>query len=159
VGSFEAWDEIVGQSVAALGLDGYADPVTTLMAVREADPRLEATTVLMHALRDVFGSCWFKAADVMDVLNTRAKGHTVIAAVLEDSLQKLSSVSVGLFLRYRKDTRVDGLSLKVSADGSRKQGSRFRISSVDDDGVVSFEDWRANRGADRVKTGHLKLPG
>jgi len=159
VGSFEAWDEIVGQSVAALGLDEYADPVTTLMAVREADPRLEATTVLMHALRDVFGSCWFKAADVMDVLNTRAKGHTIISAVLEDSLQKLSSISVGLFLRYRKDTRVDGLSLKVSADGSRKQGSRFRISSVDDDGVVSFEDWRANRGVDRVKTGHLKLPG
>lgn len=159
VGSFEAWDEIVGQTVAALGLDAYADPVTSLMAGREADPKLEMTAALLHALRGVFGSCWFTAADVMDMLNTRRKGHETVSGVLDDSGVRPSSVSIGLFLRYRKDTRVDDLCLRMLSGTTKKRGSMYRVESAEDARVVDFDVWRANKAASEGgKAGHIRPP-
>lgn len=158
IGSFEVWDEIVGQTVAAVAEDGYMDPKEILMATREADPRLEVTAMLMNALRDVFGSCWFTAADIMDAMSMRVQGHSAVQAVLEDELNKVSSVSVGLMLRYRKDTRVDGLRLVVHKPSSKKKSTQFRIHSDEDENVVSFSEWshKSNDRADKIK--HLKTP-
>jgi len=158
VGSFEMWDEVVGQTVAALRLDEFADPVDSLLGMRDADPRLEMTAGLLFALREFFGSCWFKAADVMDMLNTRRKGHDIVQGVLDDSNVRPSVVSIGLFLRYRKDTRVEGLCLRMTSD-SGKRGSRFRIESGEDSNVVGFDMWRANKAAvDAGKTDHIRPP-
>jgi putative DNA primase/helicase len=158
VGSFEMWDEVVGQTVAALRLEEFADPVDSLLGMRDADPRLEMTAGLLFALRDVFGSCWFKAADVMDMLNTRRKGHDIVQGVLDDSNVRPSVVSIGLFLRYRKDTRVEGLCLRMTSD-SGKRGSRFRIESGEDSNVVGFDTWRANKAVvDAGKTDHIRPP-
>jgi hypothetical protein len=146
IGSFEAWDEIVGLTVADLAAKGFSDPAGALQTGKDADPRMETTANLMHALRGVFGSCWFRSSDIMSVIRARHhKGHETISGVLEDALPKLSAISIGMYLRNRKDTRVDGLTLKMEPPTDKKNPARFRVASVEDTQVVHITDWRAEK--------------
>lgn len=157
IGSFEMWDEIVGQTVAALGLEEYADPAAVLRQHRDADPRLEETHMLLLGLRDLFGSDWFKAADVVEALVSRSAGSAAVAAVIEEALPKgPTSIGIGRFLRFRRDTRVGDLRLLMQAAHGSGGGSVFRVMKDGDSSVVEFGSWKERKAAAKRKVEHIK---
>jgi len=158
VGSFESWDVAVAQTVAALGLEEYADPATVLWATRDDDPRMEETAMLMVGLRGLFGSDWFTAADVTDAVSARAAGSEPVAAIFEHAMNKVTTLGVNRFLRFRKDSRVHGLRLLMQLPRNKKACSSFRVASNDDSAVVEIGSWREKRQRALVKIDHLKNP-
>ena len=158
VGSFESWDVAVAQTVAALGLDEYADPAAVLWATRDDDPRMEETAMLMVGLRDLFGSDWFTAADVTDAVSARAAGSEPVAAIFEHAMNKVTTLGVNRFLRFRKDSRVHGLRLLMQLPRNKKACSSFRVASNEDSAVVEIGSWREKRQRALVKIDHLKNP-
>jgi hypothetical protein len=144
VGSFEMWDEVVGQTVALLGSDAYADPARLLQTNQEDDVRREEMTLLLSGLRKLFDGYWFRAADVVDAISTRATGHSVVVGVLEDALPKsVTARGVGMFLRFRRGVRVGDLRLTMRV--ARDKTIEFRVASDEDTGVVSLQTWREHR--------------
>ena len=157
VGSFEAWDEIVGQTVAALGLSDYADPADLLRQSQADDPRVEEMRTLMTGLRGLFGGDWFKAADIVEALGARMAGTSPVAAVLEESLARgVTSIGVGRFLRFRRDSRVGDLRLVMKASGKDNSGSMFRVARDGEDAVIEFGSWRERKETAKSKIEHLK---
>jgi hypothetical protein len=157
VGSFEMWDEIVGQTVAALRLEDYCDPAELLRQGQSDDPRREETQALMMGLRDLFGGDWFKASDVVEAVSARSAGHAPVAAVLDDALQRgVTALGVARFLRYRRDTRVGALRLIMRAAANKNTVAHFRVASDDDPAVVEFGSWRERKEAAKRKVEHLK---
>jgi hypothetical protein len=144
VGSFEMWDEVVGQTVALLGSDAYADPARLLQTNQEDDVRREEMTLLLSGLRKLFDGYWFRAADVVDAISTRATGHSVVVGVLEDALPKsVTARGVGMFLRFRRGVRVGDLRLTMRV--ARDKTIEFRVASDEDTGVVNLQTWREHR--------------
>lgn len=140
VGSFEAWDEVVGQTVAALKSADYTDPAALLSASQEDDVRREEMTALLSGLRRLFDGCWFRASDVVDAITTRSTGHSVVAGVLEDALPRsVTARGVGRFLRFRRGLRVGDKRLLMRM--GRDKTAEFRVASDDEGSVVSFESW------------------
>ena len=157
IGSFEMWDEIVGQTIAALDLPEYADPVTVLRNSQADDPRLEESRMLLTGLRGLFGGDWFKSSDVVEAVSARTAGHATVLAVLEDMLPRgISSVGVGRLLRFRRDTRSGDLRLVMRADVSKNAGASFRVASLDDGDVVEFGSWKERKAAAKSKIDHIK---
>jgi hypothetical protein len=157
VGSFEMWDEIVGQTVAALGGHGFSDPADILRAGQAEDARAEEIGMLLHGLRDLFGGHWFTAADVVEALSARAAGSSAVQAVLDDIAPKgTSSVSISRILRFRRDTRIGDIRLLMRPSRSKKESSSFRIASDDEGSVVEFGTWREKKAAGRKRIEHLQ---
>jgi hypothetical protein len=156
VGSFEAWDVCVAQTVAALGLDEYMDPAEVLRATRDADPRLEETGALMHGLRGLFGNTWFTPREVCDAVRHRDAGTHVVADLLDDALKSVTALNVGRFLGFRKDTRVDGLRLVRRLPKSKKDSTMFRVASdADTQDVVDIGTWKEARQKAKERIEHL----
>jgi hypothetical protein len=156
IGSFEMWDEIVGQTVAALRDHDFADPADMLRASQSHDPRVEEVRMLLCGLREMFGGEWFSASDVVDALRMRAKGHAMVSAVLENALSKgITSIGVGMFLRFRRDFRVGSMRLQMRYSNTHKKPTMFCVRADDDPEVVAMGSWKAQRMAARDRTDHL----
>jgi len=157
VGSFEMWDEIVGQTVAALGLADFTDPVDVLKSSQGDDPRLEESRALLAGLQTLFGNDWFKAADVVEAVTGRVAGHSAVASVLQEILPRgPTSIGVGRLLRFRRDTRSGDLRLLMRAQGTTKAGAMFRVAQDGESSVVEFGSFRERKTAAKTRIDHLK---
>lgn len=157
VGSFSEWDLLVGQTVAALGLEDYGDPAETLRASQAEDVRAEELAAMLSSMRQVFGGSWFKAADVVEVVSQRVAGHSEIVNALEDALPKgVTKSGVARYMRFRRDARVGPMRLQMRRDPSNQRQIEFRIACDDDETVVNIGTWQEKRKRAKDKIDHLK---
>jgi hypothetical protein len=139
IGSFEVWDEMIGQTVARVGarLDGgFADPAESIKSAHADDPRRDELGDILTALRDEFGNKWFTGSDVAARLAGSAgmTSHPLMDALGLD--KPPSSKTVGRILTYRRDAVVDGCRVQIVRDHKTKV-NRFRVWSDEDaEGVV-----------------------
>lgn len=154
VGSFEVWDEMVGQTVARVGkvLDaGFGDPAESIQAAHADDPRRDELGEILRAFRDEFGNKWFSGAEVV----ARLAGHSGASAnPLMDALgtdRVPSSKTVGKLLSYRRDAVVDGMRLQIGRD-PRSKTNRFRVwADTDSEGVVAEGELEKRRAEQMSK--------
>jgi hypothetical protein len=134
VGSFEIWDEMIGQTVRWIrdNLDNrFGDPADSIQQAVEFDPRREELSVLVTLLRQKFGNEWFSAHEV-----AAEAGRGVGLAEAMDMDRSPSARSIGRYLANRKDGRAGGLTLQHRKDSVTKV-AKFRIWSEEDaEGVV-----------------------
>jgi hypothetical protein len=141
IGSFEMWDEMVGQTVAKVCCvldEGFADPAESIKTAHADDPRRDELDEVLTALRDEFGNKWFTGAEVAARLTASggASAHPLMDALSLD--KPPSSKTVGRVLTYRRDAVVNGLRLQVGRDNKAKL-NRFRVWSDDDVADVVVE--------------------
>lgn len=134
--SFEAWDDLVRQTVVwcdvAVDPFGFGDPMDLIREAQAADPEGDALFALLDALRDKFGSGEFAAKDVHEAMTTAGFAASR-ADELSTALQDLAggkaagtTRGIGRVLKFREGRIVHGLRLTSRADNSR--GVRiFRI--------------------------------
>lgn len=149
IGSFEMWDEMVGQTVAWVERhvdDQFKDPAKIIEDAVRTDPRREELSHLLTSLRKVFGNQWFSAAEAASLASP---GQPLSEAF--DTQGTPSSRSVGRFLTFRKDGRVDGFTLQYQRD-SRTKNLRFRVWSEEDSADITVAGVFQARaaGADRI---------
>jgi len=133
--SFEAWDDLVRQTVCwadmALRPGAFGDPMDLVREAQAADPESDALFSLLDALRDQFGGAEFTAKEVQ----VQAKA-SMIQSPLELALLDLAGdralVSVktlGRVLKFREGRIVHGLRLTGRQD--TKTGARsYRVQKV-----------------------------
>ena len=129
IGSFEMWDEMVGQTVLWVRDnldDSFGDPADSIQQAVEFDPRREELSVLLTLLREAFGNEWFAASQVCGVMGS---GGPMAEAF--DMERTSSAKSVGRYLAFRKDGRAGGLTLQHRKNPSTKV-AQFRIWSEED---------------------------
>ena len=115
---------------------GEADPLETMQAVREADPRLQASTSMLFAMREAFGDGPRTAAEMVSLvddkgifdikqflgtpLEARPKQKALrdaMAGVCKDG--KISTANLSYWLRKRNGQILSGLRLSGEADRTR----------------------------------------
>jgi hypothetical protein len=136
VGSFEAWDEMIGQTVVWVRdvLDEtFGDPAESIRQAVEFDPRREELVVLLSLLRKAFGNGWFSASEVSSLAGS---GGPMAEAL--DVERHASPKSVGRYLTNRKDGRAGGLALQHRKD-PRTKVAQFRVWSDEDSADVVVE--------------------
>lgn len=154
IGSFERWDEVVGQTVARIGReldDRFGDPAEVIRAAHADDPRRDELGDLMTALRDEFGNKWFTASDVA----ARMAGGSGAGPLAEafGYYKPPSARSVGRHLIYRRDAKVGGFCVQAAKDPHTKT-MRFRVwSEVDEAGVVVDGALEQRRAALKAELG------
>jgi hypothetical protein len=136
VGSFETWDEMIGQTVRWVRDtldDRFGDPADSIQQAVEFDPRREELSVLVTLLRQSFGNEWFSASEVATVA-----GQSTGLAESMDMDRHPSARSIGRYLANRKDGRAGGLALQHRKDPVTKV-AKFRIWGEDDAAGVVVE--------------------
>jgi hypothetical protein len=151
VGSFEAWDEMVGQTVRWVrdNLDSsFGDPIEGIQQAVQFDPRREELHGLLIALRASFGNCWFTAAEVC---SQASQGSALLEGL--DTDKTPTSRGVGKFLSFRKDGRAGGMTLQQRRDANRNV-TEFRVWSDDDasDVIVTGRFQRKDANVARLVT-------
>jgi hypothetical protein len=157
VGSFEQWDEVVAQTVAALGA-GFGDPADSIRASHEDDPHRDELLDLLRALRDEFGNKWFSAQDVVARMAGGGDSNPLVEAVGLDvrTSKAPSSKAVGRTLTFRRDAVAEGMRLQVSRD-PRTKVNRFRVQSNEDaEGVVIEGELERRRTEQKSRLGALR---
>ena len=140
--SFEAWDDLVRQTViwadTMLRPFEFGDPMDLVREAQAADPEADALFALLDALRDQFGEREFTAKDVQ----TQAKA-SITQSPLEMALldlagdRALASVkSLGRVLKFREGRIVHGLRLTGRQD--KNAGSRFYRVKTAENGFGGF---------------------
>lgn len=116
VGSFEAWSDLVRQTVAwagvALAPGEYGDPAEGLAAAAAADPEAEALGELLTELADRFGGEPFSAADVIEAAGIRPALRAALADLGSSDRAADSAKSCGRLLRFREGRIINGLRLE-----------------------------------------------
>jgi putative DNA primase/helicase len=113
LGSFEAWSDLVR---GALLWMGAADPVASMIELRESDPILEATRAVMSQWRAAIGAESVTSAEIIGrAIDLRPGGHEFVHADFREGLMRvagkgggLNSRMLGAWLMERKDRIVDG---------------------------------------------------
>jgi len=134
--SFEAWDDLVRQTVCwadvALRPGAFGDPMDLVREAQAADPESDALFSLLDALRDQFGGAEFTAKEVQ--LQAKAVTFdTPLALALMDLAgdRALASVkSLGKVLKYREGRIVHGMKLTGRQD-KHSGGRMYRIRAVE----------------------------
>ncbi len=141
--SFEAWDDLVRQTVVwadmALRPSEFGDPMDLVREAQAADPEADALFALLDALRERFGDAEFSAKDVTRACELKGENgltgfkrgpiETAIIDLAGDPPAR-SAKSLGRVLRYREGRIVNGLRLQGRRD--RNSGARmFRVRSVE----------------------------
>lgn len=127
--SFEAWDDLVRQTVAwadkALEPGALGDPMDLVREAQAADPEADALFALLDALRDRFMT-EFSAKDVQTAISNCTIRPGPIETALTDlagDMAARSAKSLGRVLKFREGRIVQGLRLTGRRD--RHSGSRF----------------------------------
>lgn len=132
-GGFESWDRMVRRPLAWLGLP---DPLTTSEALRENDPDLEATRLLLAAWHARFADRPQTAAEVVAVAMEMAPmSGDRINSDLYDALQVVCSEKpntrrLGDWLRRHRDRRVDGYAVYAAGSDGHRKVARWTVSSA-----------------------------
>lgn len=159
IGSFEAWDTMVGQTVAQVGRwldDSFGDPAEGIKAAHADDPRRDELGEMLTALRAEFGNKWFSGSDAAARMAGGGGSNPLMEAMGLDKAP--SSRTVGRLLSYRRDAVVDGFRVQVSRDKSTKV-NRFRVwSDEDEEDVVVEGALERARSAQKSKLTALKTP-
>lgn len=132
--SFEAWDDLVRQTVVwcdvALDPFGFGDPMNLIRAAQVADPERDALFALLDALRECFGRQEFSSKDVLAAMQATTERSPIESALMDLAGEKAIRTAVGLgrVLKFREGRIVHGLRLFGRADSGR--GVRmFRIEA------------------------------
>jgi hypothetical protein len=147
VASFEAWDDLVRQTVCWIGKEvapgEFGDPPDLIRRVQGSDPDQESHFGLLEALDHVFASRWFTAREAcQSASRARAdqfatEGDKAVAEALADIGRErfLSSKSVGRMLQFREGRIAFGLRL-LSRSG--RSGREYRVEAIGDPGGCGF---------------------
>lgn len=132
--SFEAWDDLVRQTVcwadSALCPHEFGDPMDLVREAQAADPEADALFALLDALRDQFDTAEFTAKEVQSVAKAITFDTPLETALLDLAGDRaLKSVrSLGRILKFREGRIVHGLRLTGRADAN--SGSRvYRVQA------------------------------
>jgi hypothetical protein len=134
--SFEAWDDLVRQTVvwanAALCRHEFGDPMDLVREAQAADPEADALFALLDALHNEFGGAEFSAKDVMARMQatmTRGAIETALLDIAGDRAVR-SAKSLGRVLKHREGRIVHNMRLTGRADTTI--GARmYRVEFVD----------------------------
>jgi hypothetical protein len=127
--SFEAWDDLVRQTVVwadtMLRPLEFGDPMDLVREAQAADPEADALFALLDALQDQFGGAEFSAKEVMATMQADMLRSAIETAVLDIAGDRAvrSAKSLGRVLKNREGRIVHGLRLVGRADSASK--SRF----------------------------------
>ena len=147
--SFEAWNDLVRNTVAWVGqevaADRFGDPMAAVKRALENDPELDALSALLAALEENFENSSFRTQEVMERIIKFKDPATRRSSVsdcpkfrLYEALITLNeravntTASLGKTLKYRKDRMIDGRVLRQSQDRHRKT-SVWRVAEVEAD--------------------------
>lgn len=159
IGSFEVWDEMVGQTVARIGqeIDGdFGDPAVSIQTSHADDPRRDELGDILRAFRDEFGNKWFTGADVVARTTGGGVGHPILDALGLDKMP--SSKTVGRLLTFRRDAVVDGIRVQVGRD-MRTKTNRFRVwADTDNEDVVVEGELERRRAGQKTKLTAIQTP-
>ena len=162
IGSFEDWDRLVAQTVEIVGRSGgvgrgeFADPTALLIRAHETDPTRGVLHDILDVLRAQFGSRWFSAKEIWDVVSGTGPGHKELVDAFEGiSHGKLTKRGIGMMLQNRNGQRIGGQTLEVLADA--RNGNKYRVVDDADVGGVVVEG-RFDKAMDAAlgAVGHLK---
>jgi len=136
--SFEAWDDLVRQTVCwadvALRLGAFGDPMDLVREAQAADPESDALFSLLDALRDQFGNAEFNAKEVQVATKASTIKSPLELALLDlvGDRQLASVKSLGRVLKSKEGRIVHGLRLTGRQD--TRSGSRmYRVKAVEPD--------------------------
>jgi hypothetical protein len=134
--SFEAWDDLVRQTVvwAAIMLRPFefGDPMDLVREAQAADPEADALFALLDALKERFRGAEFNSKEVMVAIQTDTANRAIETALLDLAGDRAtrSAKSIGRVLKHREGRIVHGLRLTGRADTA--SGSRFyRVQAID----------------------------
>lgn len=138
--SFEAWDDLVRQTVVwcDLALDpfGFGDPMDLIREAQAADPEADALFALLDALRDRFGRAEFAAKEVQAAMTAHGlvdpRADDLRTALVDLAGDKAAATTrgIGRVLKFREGRIVHGLRLIGRADSNR--GVRmFKVETVE----------------------------
>ena len=160
VGSFERWDQVVGQTVARVGREideRFGDPADVIRAAHEDDPRRDELGDLLTALRDEFGNKWFAASDVAARMAGAGQTNPLVEAFGYD--KPPSARSIGRHLTFRRDAWVNGLCVQVGTD-TKANTRKFRVWAEDDAADVVVQGaLEVRRAAQKTRLGAISKPG
>ncbi|CAM8654188.1 hypothetical protein MCEREM30_02674 [Paracoccaceae bacterium] len=134
--SFEAWDDLVRQTVVfantMLRPSEFGDPMDLVREAQAADPEADALFALLDALRDRFRSAEFNAKEILVAMQCdtgRGAIETALVDIAGDKAAR-SAKSLGRVLKHREGRIVHGLRLTGRADTA--SGSRFyRVQALE----------------------------
>lgn len=130
IGSFEAWDRMVAQTVRWLDDDRFADPLDLILEAHASDPVRDETHDLLEGIKSIFGETYFTARDLIDKINSHAAGVGPMRDALNGMVTSLNSRSVGRALKFRVGQRVKGLVLTCPQNaGTHGHTIRYRVIS------------------------------
>jgi hypothetical protein len=134
--SFEAWDDLVRQTVvwanAALCRHEFGDPMDLVRETQAADPEADALFALLDALHDEFGGSEFSAKDVMARMQATMSRGAIETALLDIAGDRAvrSAKSLGRVLKHREGRIVHNMRLNGRADTA--SGARmYRVQFVE----------------------------
>lgn len=134
--SFEAWDDLVRQTVVwadmALCSEEFGDPMDIVREAQAADPESDALFALLDALHDKFAGREFTAKDVQTEAKASVVQSPLELAVLDLAGDRaLNSVrSLGRVLKFREGRIVHGLRLIGRQDKNRGV-LMYRVKTVE----------------------------
>ncbi len=136
-GGFEQWDHMVRRPLVWLD---FPDPLLTSEELREQDPDLEATRLLLAAWYELFKATRQTAADVVAAgMQASPMGFDKVNPDLYDALQLVCSEKpnarrLGYWLRAHRDRIVGGLVLKHAGAEGRTKTVRWLVTAAGDAG-------------------------
>ena len=141
--SFEAWDDLVRQTVCwadmALRPGAFGDPMDLVREAQAADPESDALFSLLDALRDQFGGAEFNAKEVQVAVKTSMMVNSPLELALLDLAGDRALVSVktlGRVLKFREGRIVHGLRLTGRQD--KNTGARVYRIKVEEYGFDGY---------------------
>jgi len=140
--SFEAWDDLVRQTVVwadtILRPFEFGDPMDLVREAQAADPEADALFSLLDALRDQFGGAEFTAKSVQTYAKASISQSPLELALLDLAGDRalVSARSLGRVLKFREGRIVHGLRL----EGRQDMASKVRVYNVKaiDTGFTGF---------------------
>jgi len=134
LGSFEAWDDLVRQTVVwantQLRLFEFGDPMDLVREAQAADPEVEVLFALLDALRNHFGCAEFRAKDVIAACGGFASEEIKRAIDGLAGQPVTSARSLGKILKYREGRMAQKLRLMGRFDKS-KRVRMYRVQADD----------------------------
>ena len=140
--SFEAWDDLVRQTVVwcEVMLDPFqfGDPMDLIREAQAADPEGDALFALLDALRERFGRHEFSSKEVLAAMQATIDRSPIESALLDIAGEKAIRTAVGLgrVLKFREGRIVHGLRLFGRADSGR--GVRMFRIDADNTGITGI---------------------
>ena len=155
--SFEAWDDLVRQTVVwadtTLQPLAFGDPMDLVREAQAADPEADALFALLDALRDEFGEREFSAKEVQAECNFMSVDTTLATAVREIGGDRAvsSARSLGKMLKFREGRIVHGLRLTGRQNSSTKtRVYRVNVVSAGFNGFIGFVSSHTEKGQPRL---------